>query len=48
MPVTAAQATGIAGSGPFVMNTRQELEKAYADFHSGRMGVIPQPEKELS
>ena len=31
----------IAGSGPFVMNTRQELEKAYADFHSGRMGRIP-------
>jgi len=31
----------IAGSGPFVMNTRQELEKAYADFHAGRMGRIP-------
>ena len=36
----------MAGSGPFVMNTRQELEKAYADFHSGRMGRIPQTEKE--
>ena len=36
----------VAGSGPFVMNTRQELEKAYADFHSGRMGRIPQTEKE--
>jgi len=36
----------IAGSGPFVMNTRQELEKAYADFHSGRMGKIPSPTRE--
>jgi redox-sensitive bicupin YhaK (pirin superfamily) len=36
----------VAGSGPFVMNTRQDLEKAYADFHSGRMGRIPQTEKE--
>jgi len=36
----------IAGSGPFVMNTRQELEKAYADFHAGRMGRIPSTTKE--
>jgi hypothetical protein len=36
----------VAGSGPFVMNTREELEKAYRDFHSGRMGRIPQTENE--
>jgi redox-sensitive bicupin YhaK (pirin superfamily) len=36
----------VAGSGPFVMNTHEELEKAYRDFHSGRMGRIPQTEKE--
>jgi quercetin 2,3-dioxygenase len=36
----------VAGYGPFVMNTRQELEKAFADYHAGRMGRIPQTEKE--
>ena len=39
----------VAGYGPFVMNTRQELEKAFADYHAGRMGRIPaQAEKALS
>jgi redox-sensitive bicupin YhaK (pirin superfamily) len=33
----------VAGSGPFVMNTHQEIEKAYADFHAGRLGKIPSP-----
>ena len=27
--------------GPFVMNTRQELQQAMADYQSGRLGVIP-------
>ena len=27
--------------GPFVMNTKDELVKAYEDFQSGRMGQIP-------
>jgi len=26
----------IAGAGPFVMNTREEIVQAYADFHAGR------------
>jgi redox-sensitive bicupin YhaK (pirin superfamily) len=30
----------IVGSGPFVMNTREEIEQAYRDFQSGRMGRI--------
>ena len=28
----------IAARGPFVMNTRQELNQAMDDFHSGKMG----------
>jgi len=31
----------VAWSGPFVMNTRDELIKAYDDFQAGRLGVIP-------
>lgn len=31
----------IAGYGPFVMNTRQEIQQAFADFHQGRLGVVP-------
>jgi len=28
----------IAAQGPFVMNTRQELQQAMSDYHSGKMG----------
>jgi redox-sensitive bicupin YhaK (pirin superfamily) len=31
----------IAGYGPFVMNTRQEIQQAIADFNRGRFGVVP-------
>jgi quercetin 2,3-dioxygenase len=31
----------IAASGPFVMNTREEIVQAFQDFQSGRMGRIP-------
>lgn len=27
--------------GPFVMNSRAEIERAYQDFHAGRFGQIP-------
>ncbi len=27
--------------GPFVMNSRAEIEAAYQDFHAGRFGVVP-------
>jgi len=27
--------------GPFVMNTQQEIEEAYADYQKGRFGHIP-------
>ena len=27
--------------GPFVMNSRAEIEQAYQDFHSGRFGQVP-------
>jgi redox-sensitive bicupin YhaK (pirin superfamily) len=30
----------IARMGPFVMNTRRELEAAYEDYINGRMGAI--------
>ena len=30
----------IAHSGPFVMNTREDLEQAYGDYQAGRMGRI--------
>jgi redox-sensitive bicupin YhaK (pirin superfamily) len=26
--------------GPFVMNTKQEINEAINDFHSGKMGTI--------
>lgn len=31
----------VAWGGPFVMNTREEVLEAYADFRAGRMGRIP-------
>ena len=31
----------IAGYGPFVMNTRQEIETAMNDFRSGKFGQVP-------
>jgi quercetin 2,3-dioxygenase len=30
----------IAGMGPFVMNTQQEIQQAIADYQSGRMGHL--------
>jgi quercetin 2,3-dioxygenase len=36
----------VAGYGPFVMNTPQEIQKAFADYHAGKLGTIPTPEKE--
>jgi redox-sensitive bicupin YhaK (pirin superfamily) len=35
----------VVGYGPFVMNTTAEIQKAYADFHAGRLGTIPAKEK---
>jgi hypothetical protein len=31
----------MAHYGPFVMNTREELQQAMADYQSGRLGVVP-------
>ncbi len=31
----------VAWMGPFVMNTREELLQAYADYQAGRLGSIP-------
>jgi len=31
----------VAGYGPFVMNTQDQIRQAYADYHQGRLGKIP-------
>jgi len=28
----------IVAYGPFVMNTKEQIEKAFADYHSGKFG----------
>jgi len=31
----------VVGYGPFVMNTRTEIEQAITDFNNGRFGEMP-------
>jgi quercetin 2,3-dioxygenase len=35
----------VVGYGPFVMNSTAEIQKAFADYHAGRLGTIPGKEK---
>ena len=32
----------VVGYGPFVMNTPQEIQRAFADYHAGLLGKIPE------
>ena len=36
----------IVGYGPFVMNSRQEIETAVKDFQRGKFGRMPDPAPE--
>jgi redox-sensitive bicupin YhaK (pirin superfamily) len=31
----------VAWYGPFVMNTRDEIQQALVDYHAGRLGTVP-------
>jgi redox-sensitive bicupin YhaK (pirin superfamily) len=31
----------VAGYGPFVMNTQDQIRQAFADYQRGRLGKIP-------
>jgi quercetin 2,3-dioxygenase len=33
----------IVGYGPFVMNSVEEIQQAFADFQAGRLGKVPEP-----
>jgi redox-sensitive bicupin YhaK (pirin superfamily) len=38
----------IAGYGPFVMTTRQEIQQAFADLQLGRFGTVPEDDAKVS